>query len=212
MAYPEVDKARYAVWGPNHPLNLHWRLNPALAVNELILGQRQPAVLWIERDASRPLLQRQYVPCPHCHALNHGMLYKHVAFGAYAGLVCAACGEKIPTLKNALTWLVLIITWPIWKPLEGPVGGRLLARQRAKLAGADTAKAENAPPPSALRMGLLFGGLMTPVFFAINFFSGAPLGYVAAIGAGSGVAAGVLFGVAMKIVLGWRGRGAKTPA
>lgn len=207
MTYPEFDKTRYSVWKLPHWMLVHWVINPGLAFNELVLGQRVPAVTLIERDPSRPLIQRQWIPCPHCGELNHGLLYKNVMLGAHAGLVCASCGEKIPTLKNALTWLVLMATWPVWKPIERRVGPKLLAAQKARLANVDAADA-GSKPPSALSMGSMFGFFMGVFYFGTNWLNGGAPAAAALFALISAVIAGVLFGVVMKLVLGWRGSGA----
>ncbi|RZS94996.1 hypothetical protein BC751_0509 [Cecembia calidifontis] len=43
-------KLKYLIWNWENPLMLHWILNPGLANNELIMGQRIPKVTLIERN------------------------------------------------------------------------------------------------------------------------------------------------------------------
>ena len=38
----DFDTNKYKVWKLPHPMLIHWVLNPGLAFNELILGQRVP--------------------------------------------------------------------------------------------------------------------------------------------------------------------------
>ena len=204
----DFDRDRYTVWTWKHPLMLHWILNPGLAINELVLGQRVPAVTLLDRTSSRPLVERQYVPCPTCGAHNHGLVYAKVAMGNYAGLVCAECGAPIPMMKNALTWLILLVTWPLWKPLERRFGPGLRARQFAKL---QANKGDIAPllkRVSGVRMGLFFGSAMVVVYGVMRLLDGDPWGAAIPSALVSGLLAGVLFGVFMKIFLSIKGRGA----
>ena len=61
----DFDKNKYKVWKLPHPMLIHWILNPGLAFNELILGQRIPKITLIDKTSDAPLMERQYVPCPH---------------------------------------------------------------------------------------------------------------------------------------------------
>jgi hypothetical protein len=203
----DFDRERYIVWTWKHPFLLHWILNPGLAINELVLGQRMPAVTLLDRTSSRPLVERQYVPCPTCGAHNHGMVYAKVAMGNYAGLVCAECGAPIPMLKNALTWLILLVTWPLWKPLERRFGPGMRARQFAKL---QSVKGDIAPllkRVSGVRMGLFFGVVMGAVFGVVDWLSGQTWDEAALKGLFTGLVTGVMFGVFMKLYLSKKGRG-----
>ena len=49
---------------------LHWIINPGLAINELLLGQRVPKTMLIEKDSSKSLQEKTKIPCPHCDMLN----------------------------------------------------------------------------------------------------------------------------------------------
>lgn len=207
----EFDRERFDVIKLPHWALVHWVLNPGLAINELVLGQRLVQVSLIDHTSPAPLVDRTYYPCDTCGAQNAAGLYERRRIGNHAGLVCAACGDKLPTLKNALSWVVLMITWPLWKPLERRFGPGLLARQRAALT-ADAAI--DAPPPkpvSALNMGLMFGCTMGVFFFVqslVQLSAATPGDWVSAgIGAGlGGTIAGVIFGATMKAVLARGGR------
>ena len=97
------------------PLILHWVLNPGLAFNELVLGQRIPKVQLICENCDAPFYDRSYIPCPHCHAMNHGRSWsKKHAFGNWLGYVCPSCGERIPCLWNYTSIVILAITSPLW--------------------------------------------------------------------------------------------------
>jgi hypothetical protein len=51
---------------------LHWILNPGLAINELILGQRVPKVRLEDKTIDKPRIERVLIPCPHCETLHDG--------------------------------------------------------------------------------------------------------------------------------------------
>ena len=56
--YPEFDKDQYKVWNWKSFSFFHWIINPGVAVNELILGQRVPKVMLIDKKSPRPLMER----------------------------------------------------------------------------------------------------------------------------------------------------------
>ena len=111
----QYDKSRFKTWALPHPIVLHWVLNPGLMFNELILGQRQPKVSLIDKESDKSLLERCYIPCPHCETLNDNRLWgKRNTFGHWFGLVCPSCHQVIPCLWNIFSLAVLAITFPLW--------------------------------------------------------------------------------------------------
>jgi len=156
----EFDKNKYTVQKLPNPLLLHWILNPGLAFNECILGQRIPKITLIDKTKDVPLLERTYVPCPSCKALNDGRLWGKVPLGNWFGLVCPACGEKIPCLRNLTSLLVIGITFPIWIWIKIFFERRLLERQKRLLSQVNISSLPTAKTVNWARMGLLFGGTM----------------------------------------------------
>ena len=111
----QYDKKRYTIWTVGHPLLWFWVLFPVLTLNELILGQRIPKVMLIDKESDKPLMERGYVPCPHCGTLNdHRLWAKGNAWGHWFGLVCPRCHQVIPCLWNIFSLAVLVITYPLW--------------------------------------------------------------------------------------------------
>lgn len=99
------------------PAVLHWILNPVVAINELVLGQRVPRLMYICKACKLPYIERQYIPCPSCHAVTDGRTWScryRYGFGNWLGLVCPACGRRIPCLWNLTSLLVLWVTCPLW--------------------------------------------------------------------------------------------------
>lgn len=99
---PECRSEEFDIQTWRSGVMMHWVLNPALAFNELVLGQRIPSVMRTCRHCSTPS-----VGCPHCHRSIHcGHWSNQKAFGNYLGLKCPECEGLLPTLSNALAWLV----------------------------------------------------------------------------------------------------------
>lgn len=116
MKHPEYDRSKFKVWALPHPLILHWVLNPGLAFNELVLGQRLPRVTLIDRTSDEPLRDRTYVPCPHCSSLHNSRVARAAwgSFGNWFGFVCPNCKKDIPVLWNVFSLLILAVTSPFW--------------------------------------------------------------------------------------------------
>lgn len=111
------DKTQYKVWTWRHPLLLHWILNPGLAFNELVLGQRAPKLSLVEKDSKKSLAERSFVPCPHCNTIHASLKWtpqNKTAFQNWFGLYCDNCGKTIPCLTNLTSYLLLGLTFPIW--------------------------------------------------------------------------------------------------
>ena len=56
------DKTKYKVLTWKSPVMLHWVINPGLAFNELVLGQRAPKVVLEERNSAKTLPERTFIP------------------------------------------------------------------------------------------------------------------------------------------------------
>ena len=111
----QYDKNQFKIWAIPHPFVLHWILNPGLVFSELILGQRLPKVTLIDKESNKPLLERAYVPCPHCETLNDARLWaRGNAIGHWFGYVCPNCHQIIPCLWNIFSLAILAITCPLW--------------------------------------------------------------------------------------------------
>jgi hypothetical protein len=81
-----VTPAKYERWAWPHTNVVFWVLFPASAINELLLGQRIPRLMLIDRTIDKPLMERTFVPCPHCDAMHDGRLWrKSMGFGHWLG-------------------------------------------------------------------------------------------------------------------------------
>ncbi len=71
----EFDSERYELRSWKRWDALHWVVNPGPAFNELVLGQRVPKLILIDRRSTRPPAERQFVLCPNCETLHDGRLW-----------------------------------------------------------------------------------------------------------------------------------------
>lgn len=112
---PKCDGTNFKRWELPHPIMLHWVLNPGLAFNEIILGQRLPKTQLICQDCDGPMLDRAYVPCPSCKTMHLGRLAAGKrGFGNWRGIGCPSCNEPIPCIWNVFSLLILLLTFPLW--------------------------------------------------------------------------------------------------
>jgi len=114
-ACPECGNGDFKRLELPNGLLVHWILNPGLAFNELVLGQRIPKLTLICQSCDLPLLQRQYVPCPSCESIHNARLWTgRYGFKNWLGLVCPGCANRIPCLWNIFSLLILSATVPLW--------------------------------------------------------------------------------------------------
>lgn len=197
------DQDKYKVWQLPHPLLLHWIINPGIAINELVLGQRLPKVMLIDKTSDAPLMERQFVPCPECHALNDARLWsKQNAFGHWFGYVCPECGGKIPCLWNITSLIVLAVTFPIWIWLKMLGEKKWLEKEKTRFTPMVKQGLPEARHVSWLKMGLNYGLFMFAVMVLPKIFQGQLSAKVIATQAAVWLVAGVTFGFVMKLILG----------
>lgn len=113
----EFNKDKYKIYTWRNWMMLHWILNPGLAVNELVLGQRIPEISLEDKTSEKNRSERTFIPCPHCEKLHDGITWSTgngTAFKNWFGLYCTNCGKIIPCLMNAFSFIILAITFPIW--------------------------------------------------------------------------------------------------
>ncbi len=158
----EFDTNKYRIYTWKSGMMLHWIINPGLAFNELALGQRVPKVTLIDKTSEKPYLERGIVPCPHCGALHDGRIWSTQngrAFKNWFGLYCPDCGQIIPCLRNATSWLILALTSPIWWWFKDRWKAEWLSRQPERYRNLDVS-AITYQKVSWLRLGIGFGAMM----------------------------------------------------
>ena len=198
----------------------HLLINPGLAFNELVLGQRIPETMCVCKACELPLHKRTYVPCPGCGALHgYEVQKKFFSFGNYFGLFCPLCQTEVPSLSNFTSSLIRFATKPIWLIPAKPLKSLWLDRQRGnaekvgiKLLAMNT-KTQDQDKVSYLKMGFLWGSIMFMVFWIpllIGFFAGdLEISFfimVSLMNLGLWMAGGLAFGGSMMFILERRGK------
>ncbi len=143
----ETNQNKYKVYRWTNWMMLHWIINPGLAINELILGQRVPKVSYLDRNSDKSRAERTFVPCPHCNAVHDGRTWSTqngTAFKNWFGLYCISCKGIIPCLTNGLSFVLLLITFPIWGGFKNKLKKKWLSQQEERYAKLDL---ETVPRP-----------------------------------------------------------------
>jgi len=113
----KIDNSIYKILTWKHPVMIHWIINPALAFNEIILGQRIPKLSLIEKNSTKSISEKTYIPCPHCSTFHSSLKWSTrngTAFKNWFGLYCDNCNQIIPCLTNLTSYLIMGLTFPIW--------------------------------------------------------------------------------------------------
>ena len=131
----KYDKEKFKVWTWKNPAMLHWIINPGIAFNELVLGQRAPKVTFIEKNSTKTLAERTLIPCPHCGTLHSALKWtpqNKTAFKNWFGLYCDNCGKIIPCVRNLTSFVILCLTVPVWFWFKDKWKAKWLEVQRVK--------------------------------------------------------------------------------
>lgn len=129
------DRTKFKVYSSKHPVMLLWITNPGLAFNELVLGQRIPKVILIERNSTKSHAEKTFIPCPHCGTVHPGIKWSkqnNTALRNWFGLYCDNCGNIIPCLTNLTSYILLGLTFPIWYWFKDKWKSKWLENQKAK--------------------------------------------------------------------------------
>lgn len=181
---------------------LHWMINPGCAFVEF-MGIVTPKVMLIDKTANGTLVERTYVPCPHCDALHPGLtwsrtnnLHRKNWFGYY----CLNCSNIIPPLRNWLSAVLFFLASPLLKKVKQ----RWLAQQPARYQNLRFELPESSNVKNLwLRQGLIWGLLMFVFMTAMELgFDGRPstlISYVLISFAFWVVLGGLGFGFFMKV-------------
>lgn len=118
MRCPRCSSEKVATLNWRHPLVLHWIINPGLAFNEIVLGQRLPATSFVCKNCRKPQGERSWIECPHCQGISYGKMWMgSYAFWHWFGVYCPHCALRIPTIWNATSVVAAAILSPIWWPI-----------------------------------------------------------------------------------------------
>jgi len=207
----EYDKTKYKVRTWKSPVMLHWIINPGCVIGDLI-GLRPPKVMLIERDSSKSLIERTFVPCPHCQTLHSELKWSKqnkTAYKNWFGLYCDNCGKIIPCIANLITYIILGVTFPIWFWFKDKLKAQWLEKQKdrfSKPLNLTLSEAKNQSKYQWLHSGLIWGLFMC-VFMVILFplIEGENITQKKLlIGIPLWIVAGLLYGYTMKRNIGKR--------
>jgi len=110
---PTCGAENTKVWDRSHLAMLHWMLNPGLAINELVLGQRVPERIELCRECGT-----QFVRCEGCGSSVDATSWSvRDQIGRWGqDLACPACSHPIPCLRNgwaaAIEWIFRRVLHP----------------------------------------------------------------------------------------------------
>jgi len=213
--FPPYDRNKFDVWALPNLVLLHWVLNPGLAFNELLLGQRVPKVTLIDKTLDKPMMERTYIPCPTCGELNDGRLWsKKNSAGHWFGYVCPSCNSIIPCLWNLTSLLILFLTSPLWYFFADRWKEKWIVNEKKRLLEAaimlDLETQKDTPQKDTpwLQIGVMgFGGMMWwiigPILQLINWVFGNGFDWLfLLLTIPIALLAGLLFGVIMKSWMG----------
>ena len=92
---PKCQSTQVKHWQFPDWMLVHWVLNPGLAFNELVLGQKVPKLTLVCQACQLPRAERMYIPCPGCNAIHDARIWdKKNAFGNWLGLICPTCATS----------------------------------------------------------------------------------------------------------------------
>ena len=129
---PRCGGRDHVVWGPPSLGYLFWVLNPGLAVNELVFGQRVPRTMCVCRTCPDGG-QHPYVLCPRCGTAHHANLWSAgYSSGHWLGLLCPDCGARLPTVRNVTAAAILVLLWPGRRLVWHFAADRFLAWERRR--------------------------------------------------------------------------------
>ena len=112
---PKCGGSNFKRWELPNPLIIHLIVNPGLAFNEIVLGQRIPKTQLICKECDLPEMDRSYIPCPSCKTMHLSRLASGKRrFGNWRGVRCPLCDEPIPHLRNIFSWGIIVLSFPLW--------------------------------------------------------------------------------------------------
>ena len=205
----EFNPKQYKIYTWKNWMVLHYIINPGIAFNEIFLGMRVPKVSLVDKtQKDKTLIERSYVPCPHCNTIHDARLWSanyKTHMKNWFGLYCVSCGKSIPCLMNATTFLLKWLTFPIWYWFKDNWKAKWLAAQPKRFENIDLSTFENPYGKNMwLKQGLSFGlfmfvfmNLITPLIDETPFswkkvLISIPIWLIAGLG----------FGYFMKLFLG----------
>ncbi len=196
-----INDQRYSVKKFPSVGYLFWVLNPILAINELILGQRIPRETLVESDVQNASIPREFIECEACGQLTDLERWPQagIKFGNWFGLACPNCGSKLPTCLNLWSRLLLLAVFPIAVFLRSRFQNRALSQQVLILRGSTLEQASPDGAMKSLKLSALFGLGMAFVLFLASLVQLVEFPPSVIIGLIGGGLSGLTFGGIMHV-------------
>ncbi len=203
----DFNKEKYKIYTWKNCLMLHWILNPVLAINELILGQRIPKIRLEDKTIDKSRFEKTFIPCPHCETFHDGRTWSienGTAFKNWFGLYCKNCGNIIPCLTNWLSFLILIITFPVWGWFRKSLKAKWLEKQPKRYENIDIESVQNPfSKKNWIKTGLIWGMFMFLIIsIGSPYFSGQEITWKTLLsGFVTWIIGGLVFAYIMKLFM-----------
>jgi len=192
------DKEKYKIWNWKHPILFHWMINPGVAVMEFI-GVVTPRVMLLEKDKTKSIGERTWIPCPHCGTLHSSVKWSkqnNTHHKNWYGYHCDNCSGTIPPLRN---WFSALVFGAI-KPFNKKNRERWKAAQPERFENLNMSfVTKKISVKKGILLSLYFGGLMFVFMTLFNWISGEEInGKYLIINAVVWSITGLLFGFFMR--------------
>lgn len=207
----DTSQNKYKIYRWTHWMMLHWLINPGLAINELILGQRVPKISYLDTTSSKSRAERSFVPCPHCNTVHDGRTWSTqngTAFKNWFGLYCPTCEGIIPCLTNGLSFILLLLSSPIWFWFRNRIKKKWLAKQAKRYENLDL---DSIPNPFEdwgwIKQGIIWATFMYCfMVFLFPLLEGSDIGLKKAlISIPIWLIVGLAYGYTMKVIMNKKG-------
>jgi hypothetical protein len=167
----EIDNTKYEIWNWKNLVMLHWIINPGVSISEF-LGVTIPKIMLVEKDKTKSLIERTWIPCPHCDTLHPGIKWSQqnsTHKKNWYGYHCNTCLETIPPLRN---WFSAIVFGAL-KPFNKTNRERWKKAQPSRFENITTVlETKKINFKKGLMLSLFFGSFMFVFMVAFNWLLG----------------------------------------
>lgn len=204
MKKMKFNTEKYKVYTWKNWMMLFWILNPGSVINELIFGQRIPKISLEDKTSDKPRFERTVVPCPHCNTLHDGRMWseeKGTHLKNWFGLYCKNCENIIPCLTSWLSFLIQMITFPLWIWFRESTKRKWLEMQPKRYENVDVKRVTNPFAKNLwVKSGLVFGAFMFLVVLFSTYLNGEEISpKTLLVGVEVCLIGGLVFGYTMKL-------------
>lgn len=127
-----------------HPTIFIQLIDPLDTIENLLYGKTTPLILLMDKKT-----KDLFVPCPHCGAIHSKSKWGTQTMKAEAnwfGYYCSSCNKVIPVRHNIFSFLILILTFPLWGPFKNILKQRWLKQQSVRFCKSSINKTKQSLP------------------------------------------------------------------